>query len=204
MLVMTLGSSGSRVGDLKGGKHSWKRHGYWLSGVTKGARNGHHVRMPNSAKRARRLWDAYVFPGFRPHPTVRGIFGDPQARMITLVRRSKNALRLLWARAVGLVRPTSSLGSRSVVRRPAHLPGVRGPAGALPRCGTVKRERVHFLRDNPCNNKRFAYYVGRRCRSATIKDFAQELKLDWDTVKTLEKQSRRRSWPRRARQPRRP
>ena len=30
--------------------------------------------------------------------------------------------------------------------------------------------------------------MGRRCRSATIKDIADELNLDWDTVKTLEKQ----------------
>ena len=56
------------------------------------------------------------------------------------------------------------------------------------RCGTVKRERLDFLAGNPFYTKRFAYYVGRRCRSATIKDIADELKLDWDTVKTLEKQ----------------
>ena len=55
-------------------------------------------------------------------------------------------------------------------------------------CGTVKRERLDFLADNPFYTKRFAQYVGRRCRSATIKDLAQELHLDWDTVKTLEKQ----------------
>jgi len=56
------------------------------------------------------------------------------------------------------------------------------------RCGTVKRERLEFLADNPFYTKRFAFYVGKRCRSATIKDVAEELRLDWDTVKTLEKQ----------------
>jgi len=45
--------------------------------------------MANSTKRQRRLWDAYAFDGFRPQPTVRGVFGDPKARVITLVRRSK-------------------------------------------------------------------------------------------------------------------
>jgi transposase len=55
-------------------------------------------------------------------------------------------------------------------------------------CGKVKRERLAFLADNPFYTKRFAHYVGRRCRQATIKDIAQELNLDWDTVKTLEKQ----------------
>jgi hypothetical protein len=44
--------------------------------------------MANSSKRRRRLWDTYTFPGFRPQPTVRGIFGDPKARLITLARRA--------------------------------------------------------------------------------------------------------------------
>ena len=52
----------------------------------------------------------------------------------------------------------------------------------------MKREQLEFLADNPFYTKRFAFYVGRRCRQATIKDIAQELKLDWGTVKTLEMQ----------------
>jgi transposase len=52
----------------------------------------------------------------------------------------------------------------------------------------VKRELLSFLADNPFYTKRFAYYVGRRCESATIKDIAKELHLDWKTVKELEKQ----------------
>jgi len=55
-------------------------------------------------------------------------------------------------------------------------------------CGKVKRKRLDFLADNPFYTKRFAHYVGRRFRSTTIKDLAKELNLDWDTVKTLEKQ----------------
>src|SRR5260370_17202020 len=35
------------------------------------------------------LIDAYRFPGFRPSEDVRGVFGDPHARIVTLVRRSK-------------------------------------------------------------------------------------------------------------------
>ena len=55
------------------------------------------------------------------------------------------------------------------------------------RCGNVKRERLDFLADNPFYTKRFAHYVGQRCRSATSKDLAEERNRDWDTVKTLEK-----------------
>jgi transposase len=52
----------------------------------------------------------------------------------------------------------------------------------------VKQERLPFLADNLFYTKRFARYVGRRCRSATIKTIAQELRLDWKTVKELDKQ----------------
>ncbi len=55
-------------------------------------------------------------------------------------------------------------------------------------CGLVKRERLDFLADNAHYTKRFAYTVGRRCRSASIKDVAEELHLDWDSVKELDQQ----------------
>ena len=56
------------------------------------------------------------------------------------------------------------------------------------RCGKVKREQLDFLADNPLYTKRFAYFVGRRCRQASISDVAKELKLNWHTVKALEMQ----------------
>jgi transposase len=55
-------------------------------------------------------------------------------------------------------------------------------------CGQVKRERLSFLADNTHYTERFAYYVGRRCRAATVQDVARELHLDWHAVKDLEKQ----------------
>lgn len=55
-------------------------------------------------------------------------------------------------------------------------------------CGKVKREHLDFLADNPLYTRRFAFYVGRRCRSATVKDVAKELDLDWHAVKELDKQ----------------
>src|SRR5208283_5507842 len=48
--------------------------------------------------------------------------------------------------------------------------------------------RLDFLADNPLYTKRFAYFVGRRCRQAAIADVAKELALDWHTVKALEMQ----------------
>lgn len=52
----------------------------------------------------------------------------------------------------------------------------------------MKRERVDFLANNPFFTKRFGTYIGERCRSSTIKDVAREFKLDWHTVKELEKE----------------
>jgi transposase len=55
-------------------------------------------------------------------------------------------------------------------------------------CGGVKRERLDWLADHPFYTKRFAFYVGRRCRDSTIKAVADERHLDWKTVKELDKQ----------------
>jgi transposase len=52
----------------------------------------------------------------------------------------------------------------------------------------VKQEKLGWLADNPFYTKRFAFYVGRRCRTATLLDVARELHLDWKTVKDLELQ----------------
>jgi transposase len=79
------------------------------------------------------------------------------------------------------VRDLSSAGFRIVLELEVRRIECR-------RCGSVKRERLDFLADNSHFTKRFAFYVGRRCRQASIRDVAKELKLDWDTVKALEKQ----------------
>jgi transposase len=52
----------------------------------------------------------------------------------------------------------------------------------------VKQERLDWLADLPFYTKRFAFYVGRRCRDSSLRDIARELHLDWKTVKTLEMQ----------------
>ena len=57
-----------------------------------------------------------------------------------------------------------------------------------PRCLKVKQEKLEWLADNPFYSKRFAFFVGRRCRATTIKDVAQETHLDWKTIKELDKQ----------------
>jgi transposase len=67
-------------------------------------------------------------------------------------------------------------------------------------CGAVKGERLDWLADNPLYTKRFAFFVGRRCRETAIKEVAEELFLDWHAVKELDKQYMREQL-RRAGQP---
>ena len=55
-------------------------------------------------------------------------------------------------------------------------------------CGAVKQEKLPWVAAPLFYTKRFALFVGRRCRTATIQAVARELHLDWKTVKELDKQ----------------
>ena len=137
----------------------------------------------------KRLQDVYRFPGFVPLAQVRGVFGDPYAVVITLRRRRKK--RAAVCADVPIAPSTisvlggcaiSSCGDKRVylefsIRRVWCR-----------QCGGVKREGLEWLADNPLYTKRFAFFVGRRCRESTIQAVAEELHLHWHTVKELDKQ----------------
>lgn len=55
-------------------------------------------------------------------------------------------------------------------------------------CQKVKQEKLDWLAASPFYTKRFAFYIGRRCRDSSIQDVAKEFHLDWKTAKALEKQ----------------
>jgi transposase len=52
----------------------------------------------------------------------------------------------------------------------------------------VKTERLDWLAGNPFCTARLARHVGRRCRSSPLSEVADELGLDWHTVKELDKE----------------
>ena len=58
---------------------------------------------------------------------------------------------------------------------------------ACRRCGGVTQERLDWLAANPHYTKRFALYVGKQCRGASIKEVATDLHLDWHAVKEMDK-----------------
>lgn len=137
----------------------------------------------------KRLLDAYRFPGFAPRAEVHGIFGDPRARVIPLVRRSKKqsarnageCIRAWYDRTKRRACDLSSVDTRIYVE--FEVRRIRCSCN-----GKVRREHLGFLADNPLYTKRFAWFVSRRCRASTIQDVAKELNLHWGTVKELDKE----------------
>ena len=51
----------------------------------------------------RRLLDEYQFPGFRPRSKIRGIFGDPKARVVRLERTQKKLHAVAVARYIAVI-----------------------------------------------------------------------------------------------------
>lgn len=53
-------------------------------------------------------------------------------------------------------------------------------------CGGVKQEQLDWLAENPHYTRRFALYVGKQCRSTSITEVAEDLRLNWHTVKAMD------------------
>jgi len=148
--------------------------------------------------RQRRIRDAYRFAGFRTSEKVHGLFGDPIAVIIALARQRKKTAcgicgrwcRSFYDKKIRRIRDLSCGDRRVYLELEVRRVVCRN-------CGKVKREKLAWLADNPFYTKRFAFFVGRRCRASTIKDVAKELHLDWETVKQLDKQYMREQLRRR-------
>ncbi len=55
----------------------------------------------SSSNKPKGLLDAYRFAGFRARARLSGVFGDPKARVITLVRRSKKHFAVIVDKPTG-------------------------------------------------------------------------------------------------------
>ncbi len=54
-------------------------------------------------EKQRRLLDEYRFPGYRPKATIRGVFGDPRARVIQLKKTQKKRYAVVVGRFIGVI-----------------------------------------------------------------------------------------------------
>src|SRR5216684_249876 len=80
----------SKVFGISWGEETW--HDFWM-------------------RKPLRLQDTYRFPGFRPQATVRGIFGDPKARIVSLRRLRKKRPVAAVGSPIELSTTTRSAGS---------------------------------------------------------------------------------------------
>src|SRR5271166_647426 len=87
--------------------------------------------MPKTSKR-RHLADAHSFPGFRAGSITHGRFGDPQMRVVTLARRTKNVLWGVRHDASQLLRPNAASGAGLVERTVPRSAGHRGSSDSMP------------------------------------------------------------------------
>ena len=71
-------------------------------------------------RKPRRLVDEYQFPGFRPKARVKGIFGDPKARIIRLERTQKKRFADTVAPCTGVITINKPDGYETC---PVALPG---------------------------------------------------------------------------------
>lgn len=133
------------------------------------------------------LLDEYRFAGFRPLAVVRRGPSAPDVLTVRLVRRGSTVMcgrcglahRSYYDRKFRYVRDKSCGDARVYLV-------VEVRRVYCKRCAGVKQEKLDWLATNPAYTKRFAMYVGRRCRSTPLLDVAAELKLSWHTVKNLE------------------
>src|SRR5215471_11860945 len=126
-----------------------------------------------ASARCRRWWGSSVIP-------TGGSSGSSGAQ--------KNGGWRLRAYAPRRLRSGRAPGSRSPVRRDADLRGDRSASRGVPPLRHGETRTAGLPRRQPRYTKRFAFYVGGRCRSAPIYDIAEELHLEWHTVKELEMQ----------------
>ena len=135
-----------------------------------------------SLRKYKRFIDAYRFAEL-----VRGIFGNSSARVFTLIRRSKKRSAGNVVERNGLVRPYDTARSRSVLWPLAHLCGVRSSSTSVSpllqsETGATRLScRPSVLHEAFC-------LVRRAPLPIEHKDVAEELDLDWQTVKALDKQ----------------
>jgi hypothetical protein len=61
-------------------------------------------------EKRRRLLDEYRFPGYRPRADIRGVFGDPRARVVQLERAKKKRFVVVVVRFTGVTTTRRHVG----------------------------------------------------------------------------------------------
>jgi hypothetical protein len=129
-----------------------------------------------------------VFLGSFLNTRYPAFLGTPKVGLSDLSAGKKNCLQRLRPCSQSLLRQETPSGSGTFLWGHAHLPGCGSPARVLPNLPYGEAGNLGMAGETPFYTKRFAFYVGRRCRGSTLQDVAKEVHLNWKTVKELEKQ----------------
>ena len=123
-----------------------------------------------------------------------GDFGDPRAVVITLRRRRKNSLRGLRDCASRLLRSTASPRARPLLRLPPSLSRALGSPGRLLSVRWREMRAARLAGSQSPLHQAVRLLRGPTVPRGTVQAIAQELHLDWHTVKELDKQYMRNSF----------
>ena len=146
--------------------------------------------MADLSKRQRRLSDGYSFAGFRAQAAVRGVFGAPDVVIVRLDRRLKErfAGAVGWRRRAG-TRPALSAGPRPAECGVSGCPELEVRRVDCRRCEQRETRAPGFSGEQPRISPSALRSMSAAAASRRrFHDVARDLKLDWDTVKTLEQQ----------------
>ena len=111
-------------------------------------------------------------PRSTPGPVSLGI---PEPGSFASSAGEKNSLRCLWPPSSHLLRPEDpQIRDLPCADQRIYLE-VEIRRVSCRRCGKVKQERLDWLADYPFCTKRFAFYVGRRCRDSTYSGCGQRV-----------------------------
>jgi len=133
-------------------------------------------------------WMCIASPHFVRGRRYVGCLAIPRFASCGLSGGEKNFVRSLWSALAPNLRSQAAPGARPLGGNTRIYLEIESPRVRCRSCGKVKQEKLAWLSNNPFYTKRFAFFVGRRCRTSTIQDVARELHLDWSTVKELDKQ----------------
>ncbi len=110
-----------------------------------------------------------LWPASMASLAIRSLWSSPSSGA------EKNGLWGLWSGVCRVLRSKVTPCPRPLLWRQARLSRFLHSSRRVFVVRGVKTERLDWLANNPFYTKRFAFFVGRRCRDSSVKAVAEEL-----------------------------
>lgn len=113
----------------------------------------------------------------------KGVLGDPKARVIRLERRQKKRVRMLWHGVPEILRQQDAPYQEPLLRECEDLSESGGGAdGFLSEARKGETGTPEMVGQQLLLYDAVCVFIGRQCRSMSIKDVAKNMNLDWHTL----------------------